>query len=167
MVVRLGIQPRGDGTNKASLLFPNGSRIVALPGTEKTVRGFSKVSLLMIDEAARVEDRLYRALTPMLSVGDGDLWLMSTPWGKRGFFYDEWVNGKDWVKVQVRATECPRISAKFLEKQRKRLGPMWFEQEYMCGFVDNGVGLFERRVVEEAMDEGTQPLELPSRWRRP
>ncbi|MDQ1469390.1 MAG: hypothetical protein QOJ99_870 [Bryobacterales bacterium] len=85
MVVRQGIPPRGDGTNKASLLFPNGSRIVALPGTEKTVRGFSKVSLLMIDEAARMEDRLYRALTPMLTVGDGDLWLMSTPWGKRAF----------------------------------------------------------------------------------
>ena len=166
MVARLSITPRGDGTNKASLLFPNGSRIVALPGTERTVRGFSKVSLLMIDEAARVEDRLYRALTPMLSVGDGDLWLMSTPWGKRGFFYDEWTNGEDWMKVQVRATECPRIPARCLDKQRKRLGPIWFEQEYMCGFMDNGVGLFERRVVEEAMDARVSPMEFPSRWRK-
>src|SRR3954465_2893249 len=48
MLAQLDIRPRGDGTNKASLLFPNGSRIVALPGTERTVRGFSKVSLLMI-----------------------------------------------------------------------------------------------------------------------
>jgi hypothetical protein len=53
MVVTLGIRPRGDGDNQTSLLFPNGSRIVGLPGMEGTVRGFSAVSLLLIDEAAR------------------------------------------------------------------------------------------------------------------
>jgi hypothetical protein len=92
LVVRLGIVPRGDGDNETSLLFPNGSRIVGLPGTEATVRGFSAVSLLLIDEAARVEDELYKMLRPMLAVGDGDLWLMSTPCGKRGFFYDVWAH---------------------------------------------------------------------------
>ena len=58
LVVRLGIVPRGDGDNETSLLFPNGSRIVGLPGTEGTGRGFSNASLLVIDEAARVEDSL-------------------------------------------------------------------------------------------------------------
>ena len=62
------VPPRGDGTNKASLLFPNGSRIVALPGTEKTVRGFSKVSLLMIDEAARVGKKPLPAFLPVSSI---------------------------------------------------------------------------------------------------
>jgi hypothetical protein len=73
MVMRLGIRPRGGGDNETSLLFPNGSRIVGLPGIEGTVRGFSAVSLLLIDEAARVEDAMYKALRPMLAVGDGDL----------------------------------------------------------------------------------------------
>src|SRR5439155_6384357 len=86
---RLGIRPRGDGDNEISLLFPNGSRIVGLPGMEDTVRGFSAVSLMLIDEASRVSDDLYKAVRPMLAVGDGDLWLMSTPNGKRGFFYEE------------------------------------------------------------------------------
>ena len=58
-VSRLGIRPRGDGDNTISLELPNGSRIVGLPGTEATVRGFSNVSLLLIDEAARVEDAMY------------------------------------------------------------------------------------------------------------
>ncbi len=79
---------RGDGDNAISLVLPNGTRIVGLPGTEGTVRGFSAVSLLLIDEAARVQDAMYKALRPMLAVGDGDLWLMSTPYGKRGFFYE-------------------------------------------------------------------------------
>ena len=89
----LGIRPRGDGDNEISLLFPNGSRIVGLPGVEGTVRGFSAVSMLVIDEAARVEDAMYKALRPMLAVGDGDFWLMSTPCGKRGFFYEAWAHG--------------------------------------------------------------------------
>ena len=82
MVRQLGIEPRGDGDNEISLLLPNGSRIVGLPGTEATVRGFSAVSLLLIDEASRVDDAMYKALRPMLAVGDGDLWLMSTPYGQ-------------------------------------------------------------------------------------
>jgi hypothetical protein len=46
MVSRLGIRPRGDGGTDASLLLPNGSRIVGLSGIEGTVRGFSAVSML-------------------------------------------------------------------------------------------------------------------------
>jgi hypothetical protein len=37
----------------------SGSRIVSLPGAESTVRGYSKVSLLIVDEAARTDDGLY------------------------------------------------------------------------------------------------------------
>ncbi len=81
LVLRLNIKPRGDGKNSCSLLLPNGSRIIGLPGTEATVRGFSSVALLLIDEAARVADAMYKALRPMLAVADGDLWMMSTPWG--------------------------------------------------------------------------------------
>ena len=68
MVRCLKIKPRGDGDNECSLLFPNGSRIVGLPGNEN-VRGFS-ASLLLIDEAARVQDEQYHALTPMLAAGE-------------------------------------------------------------------------------------------------
>src|ERR1039458_5399126 len=81
----LKIRPQGDGDNEISLAFPNGSRVVGLPGNEATIRGFSAVSLLLVDEAARVADELYMAIRPMLAVSRGTLWLMSTPFGKRGF----------------------------------------------------------------------------------
>jgi hypothetical protein len=55
------------------LELSNGSRVVSLPGTERTVRGFSEVSLLVIDEAARVDDALYYAVRPMLAVSGGKL----------------------------------------------------------------------------------------------
>ena len=35
------------------------------------MRGFSAVSLMLIDEAARVEDEMYKSLRPMLAVGTG------------------------------------------------------------------------------------------------
>lgn len=161
MVRRLKIRVRGDGDNTTSLLFPNGSRIVGLPGTEATVRGFSKPSMILIDEASQVDDELYLTLRPMLAVGDGDLWLMSTPRGRRGFFHECWEHGGEtWMRVSVPATECARISPAFLEAERSAMVPAWFEQEYMCAFVDSGPEMFGRDLVESAMDDTVEPLHV-------
>jgi hypothetical protein len=64
----------------------NGSRIVSLPGDETTIRGYSGVRLLVVDEAVRVPDDLYFSIRPMLAVSGGRLVCLSTPFGKRGFF---------------------------------------------------------------------------------
>jgi hypothetical protein len=160
LLARTGVRPRGDGKNPLSLLLQNGSRIVGLPGTEGTVRGFSSVSLMVIDEAARVPDEVYKALRPMLAVEDGDLWLLSTPAGKQGFFYENWEHGgEEWERVTVRATECPRIRKEFLEEERQQMGNTWFEQEYLCEFVDSGRNLFRREVVRAALED-REPLGL-------
>jgi phage FluMu gp28-like protein len=158
-VRRLGMRAKGDGDNAQSLVFPNGSRIVGLPGNDATVRGFSAVSLLLIDEAARVTDELYKSLRPMLAASRGDLWLMSTPFGKRGFFYDEWAEGgSGWERVSGPATECSRIDAAFLDDERRALGESWFAQEYLCEFVDNGENLFPRDLVESAVTRDVEAL---------
>jgi hypothetical protein len=149
---QLNIRPRGDGDNEISLALPNRSRIIGIPGIEATVRGFSAVSLLLIDEASRVPDELYRALRPMLAVGGGSLWLLSTPYGKRGFFYNEWTNGgTDWTRFTVPATECPRIPARFLEQERRALGPRYFAQEYLCEFHGTNDALFNEQQVRRAV----------------
>jgi hypothetical protein len=161
MAARLGIRRRGDGHNAASLVFPNGSRIVGLPGMEHTVRGFSGVSLLLIDEASRVPDRIYKALLPVLARSGGDLWLMSTPWFKTGFFYEAWTHGgPDWMRMRVPATECAWISKEYLEEQRVDLGPIWFPRDFMCEFVDSGAGVFERELIEAAIDYSIEPLDV-------
>jgi len=157
--MKLGIKARGDGDNEISMLFPNGSRIVGLPGSESTVRGFSAVALMLIDEASRVPDPLYKAVRPFLAVGGGALWLMSTPFGKRGFFYEEWANGGDrWERLEVPATNCPRISKEFLEDERTSLGERWFRQEYLCEFEDTGGSVFSRDVIEKAFSPDVKPL---------
>jgi hypothetical protein len=156
-----GIRARGDGYNEMSLRFPNGSRIVGLPGVEGTVRGFSAVSLMVIDEASRVEDRMYQALRPMLAVGRGDLWLMSTPDQKRGFFYEVWEHGGDnWLRVKAPATECARISKEFLMEELAEQGEDGFRREYLCEFLDSGTAVFDRDLLEKAMDEDVKQLVL-------
>jgi hypothetical protein len=159
---RLGIEPRGDGDHEMSLAFPNGSRLVGLPGSEATVRGFSAVSLLLVDEASRVTDEMYVAIRPMLAVSGGTLWLMSTPFGRRGFFYEAWANGgPDWTRAAVPADECPRISREFLEEERRTMGERWFRQEYLCEFVDTVSGVFDREAVERAVTDEVTPLRIP------
>ncbi|MEP6539487.1 MAG: terminase family protein [Bryobacteraceae bacterium] len=163
-VQRLGRVPRGDGQNPRSLLFPNGSRIVALAGREATVRGFSAVTLLLIDEASRVSDDLYRAVRPMLAVSGGDLWLMSTPCGKRGFFYEEWAHGGDqWVRVAVTGEECSRIDQALVAEERANENDRWFRQEYCCEFVDNEESLFDSDVIRAAIQDDVLPLDLRRR----
>ena len=161
-VRELGLPVKGDGRNKISLLLPNGSRIVGLPSREMTVRGFSAVSLLIVDEAARVPDMMYDAIRPMLAVSDGDLWLMSTPFGKRGFFYDEWI-GKDpdWTRITATAEECPRISQKFLDKERRKVSEAWFRQEYLCEFTLESGALFDEALIRGCIKKEILPLLRP------
>jgi hypothetical protein len=127
---------------KLSMVLANGSRMVALPGKEGTIRGFSDIDLLVVDEAARVPDELYYAIRPMLAVSGGRLIALSTPFGKRGWFFDAWTKGDAWFRVEVPATECPRIGAAFLDEERIALGDFWFEQEYMCVFHDDLLATF-------------------------
>src|ERR671919_999621 len=72
---------------KLSLELENASRIVTLPGSEKTIRGFSGAALLIVDEAARVDDELYFAVRPMLAVSGGVLLILMKPACKTAAFY--------------------------------------------------------------------------------
>src|SRR5262245_39479029 len=69
-----------------SVELSNGSRVVSLPGSEATIRGYSGVRLLIIDEAARVPDDLYFAVRPMLATTRGRLVCLSTAFARQGWF---------------------------------------------------------------------------------
>jgi hypothetical protein len=159
MLRKLGVRPQGDGKNRVSVRLENGSRIVGLPQVEGNIRGFSAVSMVMIDEASRLGDLTYAALQPMLAVSNGELWMMSTPFGKRGFFYETWQNGGEhWHRVKVQAPDCARISAEFLEGQRNEMDAHLFAQDYLCEFIGSGMNAFDREVVEAALDSSLEPF---------
>src|SRR5215208_3415962 len=143
---------------KLSLELENGSRIVTLPGSEKTIRGFSGAALLILDEAARVSDELYFAVRPMLAVSGGALIMLSTPYGKRGVFYEECTGGHGWERYEVPASQCLRISEAFLEEERRVL-PSWvYRQEYECSFEETEDQVFTTEMVEQAVTPEVTPL---------
>jgi hypothetical protein len=154
----LGKPVGADAENRLSLELANDSRIVCLPATEGTIRGMSGARLIILDEASRVPDPLYHAVRPMLAVSGGRLMGISTPWGKRGWWYEAYEHGTGWHRVKVTAVDCPRISADFLAEERRSL-PAWvFDQEYMCVFGDTLDSVFRHEDIEAMLSDDVVPL---------
>ena len=115
--------------------------------------------LLLVDEASRVSDDAYLAVRPMLATSDGALWLMSTPNGKSGFFYETWANGgPEWERILARATDCARIRPSFLNEERRVMGERCFGQEYLCEFEDSVSCVFGKDLVDGALTDEVEPL---------
>lgn len=145
--------------NRLSCELENRSRIVSLPSSEGKIRGYSGVNSIIEDEAARVPDDLYAAVRPMLAVSGGKLILMSTPWGKRGHFFEAWTKGGEvWERVKVKAEECPRIDPAFLEEERAALGDWMFLQEYACQFMESEDNVFSYAFVQGLHDDSLKPF---------
>ena len=142
------------------LELANGSRIVSLPGKEHTVRGYSGVDLIAIDEAARVPNDLYLSVRPMLAVSGGRLIALSTPFGTQGWWYQAWRSDEPWERYEIPATLCPRISSEFLEEERRAMGDWWFEQEYLCRFLDAETRPFRQEDIDRAFEEKVQAWNL-------
>jgi Terminase RNaseH-like domain/Terminase large subunit, T4likevirus-type, N-terminal len=143
--------------NKHTVEFENGARIVALPCSEDTIRGFSSVTLVILDEAGDLSEDIFTAIYPMILRSKGSILMQGTPKGRRGLFFNEWVRGaEDWERHEVTWRECPWITEEEIAKARKLLGPL-FEQEYECKFITSGKGL-----VYSGFDEDVNLIkELP------
>jgi hypothetical protein len=94
----------------------------------------------------------------MLAVSGGRLMMMSTPWGRRGFFHQEFTEGIGWERYRIAASQCPRIPEAFLEEERRTLGRWLYEQEYMCIFGENIDAVFRHEDIRAAVTEDFEPL---------
>jgi hypothetical protein len=151
------------------LELANGSRIISLPGTEGTVRGFAAPALVAVDEASRVEDELLTAVTPMLATStQGRLLALSTPAGKRGWWYKAWEDGGDlWERVSVLAKDIPRISPEFLANERHLMTASRYRQEYECSFEEADDAVFRAEDFKAAYVGNVRELDLDvfNEWR--
>ena len=119
------------------------------------------MDLLLLDEAARIDDELYTAVRPMIAVSGGRLLLLSSPFGRRGFFYRTWeLGGPEWTRVRIRSDQCPRILPTFLEQERESMADWEYRSEYLAEFTETtGLGAFEMGDVERAIT-GVEKWEL-------
>lgn len=156
----LGRPIAADAESALQLELENHSRVVALPGREGTVRGYSGVNLLLLDEGAKIPDDLYFTVRPMLAVSGGRLVAGSTPWGTRGWWYESWVSSEAWERYEVPAEQCPRISADFLAEERRTIGEFWYAQEYGCQFLDAESSAFREADIRQAFAEEIETWEM-------
>lgn len=155
---RLPDVPRIVQESAMRLELANGSRIIALPGTEGTIRGYSGAKTVIVDEASRVDNALFAAVRPMLATTQGRFVALTTPYGKRGWFYDAWEYGEGWHRTKVTANDCPRIDPHWLDEERRLIGDWQFRQEYLCEFVDTDEQFFSSALIEAALTDEVEPL---------
>jgi len=156
-----GLVNAPDAEGALHLTLPNQARVLALPGGERGIRGFSAPRLVVLDEGARIEDRLFHAVSPMLAVAgpSARLALLSTPYGRRGVFHQLWTaGGPEWERIELWARDCPRIPPAFLEAERRTLPRRIYRQEYECSFEDVDDTVFRFYDVAAAVTSACTPL---------
>jgi len=136
-----------------TLELANGSRIIALCGEGDNFRGFSDPRLCIIDEASIVSDSVMTSLLPMLLVSGGRMIALSTPKGKRGWFYDKWISeDTDWLRLNARAIDSPRIDKSRLAGQKRDLGERLYSQEFENEFIEAEGQLFSDETIAAIFD---------------
>jgi hypothetical protein len=123
-----------------------------------TPRGYSAPKLVITDEAAYFSDAMQAAIAPMLAVSQGRQIDMSSPNGKRGYYYENWMHGEGIERIKIVGRECARISAEFLEQQRKKLGPALFAQEFEGEFTDADTSAFSSELIALALVDDFEPF---------
>lgn len=96
--------PKIERNSDRLVTLSNGSWIMVVPATEKAARGPSAPRLILLDEASRIDDIVYKSgIIPMLTDNpECELISISTPNGKQGFFFDSFKNLK-WERYEVRS----------------------------------------------------------------
>lgn len=146
----MGIAVKGQKGMELSIVLPNGSRILGLAARDVSVRSYT-AHLLVIDEAAQVKDPVHDAATALLAVNSGVLWVLGTPRGMNGRFYEIIRDGdeQEWKKSKRKTSECGRVSAEFLESERRLKGDAVVEREYECEFQRDGQSLLQEDDIRK------------------
>lgn len=136
-----------DRPTRHKLQLKNGSKILSLPTGDSGygIRGHT-INLLIADEAAFINEEVWHAVTPMLAVTRGKIWLLSTPCGKDGYFY-RCFQDETFTNFHVSSEECPRKDQTFLDGEKKRYSKAKYAQEYLGEFVDELMRLFPDTLI--------------------
>jgi len=144
----------------------NGSQIIALPGSQYFLRGYT-AHMIIVDESAFVpEELITQEIFPMLSTTRGKAIFLSTPWGRDHFFYRAFKNPKYSVH-RVKSSECPLITAEFLEEQRQNMTAEAYRMEFEAEFAEGSNCFFSQDLIRGCIDPSLELIlsletEIPS-----
>jgi terminase large subunit-like protein len=118
--------------NVYGLELDNGSRVLALPGTDDSIRGLTVDAWIVADEAARLPHDLFAALRPMRARRpQARFAMLSTAWSRTDPFWTAWIDDDpSWLRLKATA-DVVEFRAEFLEQERHALGERAFNREYL------------------------------------
>jgi len=94
--------------------------------------------MLIVDEAARVQDALVEAAQPILlrHMKKARFFMLSTAWAKSGVFHRIWSEGdpKDWIKIEATIEQCGHLTPADIERERRSMPAAVFAREYLNQF---------------------------------
>lgn len=138
-----------DRPTRHKLQLKNGSTILCLPTGESGygIRGHT-IDLLIADEAAYINEEVWTAVTPMLAITRGKIWLLSTPKGRGGYFY-RCFEDKKFNHYHVSSEDCPRKDQDFLDHEKETKTKAQYAQEYLGEFVDKLQQFFSDDLIKK------------------
>lgn len=147
-----------DSRNVLHIKLVNGTEIEALPSNSEAIRGDTKIKAIFVDEAAhfRLQDDsvVIDALEPVVFTNKSDLFLVSTPNGRRGFFYSISESQNEFHKIRWDYTcAIGYIYSKDDIKKELQRNDIDTEQEYMCQFTTTRSAIFGDNFAEENYEE--------------
>ena len=142
-----------DLPTKTKISLKSGVTIYCLPAgkTGIFIMGLT-IDVLVADEAAFIPEPVWNAVLPMVMVsrkkrGIGYIWLLSTPFGKGGYFY-ACESDDDFGHWQVNTEDCPRADLKFLAKEKARMTKQEYAQMYQGEYADEYNQFFPSDLVK-------------------
>ena len=139
--------------NVYGLELENGSRVLALPGTDDSVRGLTVDGWIVADEAARLSEDMVAALRPMRArKPQARLAMLSTAWSRSDPFWQAWAGADPtWIRLKATASMAGvDLDPAFLEGERLNLGDDKYKREYLGIPTGGGASPFTWELYEQA-----------------
>ena len=136
-----------DRPTKHLINLKNGSKIFSLPAgdTGYGIMGYT-INLLIADEAAFVPEEVWNSIIPSLAVSRGNIWLLSTPFIKEGYYYNCFKD-PTFTAFHQSSEDCPRKDQQFLDHQKEILSKANYAQMYLGEFRDEIKQFFSDELI--------------------
>lgn len=133
---KLMIKTGKNRPTKHKISLKNGTTIYSLPAgdTGYGIMGYT-IDLLIADEAAFIPEEVWNSIIPAMAITRGDIWLLSTPFVKEGYYY-ECFDDPTFTAFHTSSEDCPRRDDKFLAHKKETLTKARYAQMYKGEFVD-------------------------------
>jgi hypothetical protein len=130
-LVKLGAELKSD--NVYGLELKNGSRVLALPSSDDSIRGLTVDGWIIADEAARLTPDVISALRPMRARRrQARLAMLSTAWSRSDPFWNVWQsNDPSWLRLTATAEVPSLFDPEYLAQERRALGEHVYNREYL------------------------------------